>query len=181
MLIKFELSGRLEDFLQERRRRLDCKSFHGPIEDALQERLVPYTLLKGLLDPSVTGTDRPSLEGLLRGSHITFRRPPRQESEITRLARQLGEEREYARMLGRDALGNAARMTEGTEWRELRRTVLVAFNALLSIVGVGAVAYFLARRNLVLSVEASIVCACATAVTLLVIEIAVMALNSHEL
>lgn len=180
MLIKFELSERLEDFLQEQRCKLECKSFHGPIEDALEERLVPYHLLKGLLASFETNTGSPALEDLLRGSRITFREAPRPESEITRLARQLGEEREYARMLGKAALGNATVMAEGAEWRELRRIAFIAFNALLSIVGVGTVAYILARRNLVMSVEASIVCACATAVTVLVVEIVVMALKSYE-
>lgn len=181
LCIKFELNERLAEFLKEQRNNSECRSFYGPIEDALQERLVPYRLLKSLVDLSEGKDSRLMLESLLQKSRITFRKPLKPESEITRLARQLGEEREYARMMGRETLKPNVRMTEAAEWRELWRTAFLVFNALLSIVGAGVAAYFFARWSLVMSLEASIVCACVTGVVLLIIEILVMALKSNGL
>lgn len=92
-----------------------------------------------------------SLENLLRGTRITFRPEPVEESAEAVAARESAEELQYERMLRRR--GERETLSEAQEWREARRGIARIVNALLSIFGTGVAVFLLSHRSLAWSIE----------------------------
>lgn len=165
-LIKFQVTERLERLLLESLQSGEYEEFRGRISLALEERMVPYGLLKSLL---LKTTSAECMESLLQGTQITFRRAERAvEPEAVQQARLAAEEAEYLRMVGRTP--NNFESTLAAEWDETRRILTGMLNAALSILGTGAAIFVMAKGLGGWSWETALFCATLVAVLVAVAE-----------
>ena len=164
----FELTDVLKAYLSSRKDNL----FSNRIKDCITNKLVPYDLVKNMAEVDGEPIDE-LLPKILRGTLITFRRPPRAELDVVKAARLLVEEREYVRMIKGNDDDNT--LTPEQEWRELRQLGASVFNASLSIFGAAFAVYLVCRWRETLSIEVSIVAGLMAGLLVMVAEIFLIA------
>jgi hypothetical protein len=163
--IKFELTERLETLLEEARREELHLKHYAEICKALEDKLVPLTLLQMVIN-------KKSLDWCLKGSRVTFRKIPAPESEVMLRARLAAEERQYQRMFNK-------RKGEEGEQQDLgavKRVVAYLFNGILSIAGVGVATFIVSSRTIGWSLEACILLTFFACLLVLIAEVFLLAL-----
>ena len=162
--IRFEATESLRTLLEEAKQDERHLKLYSEICRALEEGLVPYSLLRQLHLASVASC--------LRGSRITFRAPPKPESEVMLQARLLAEERLYRRMVRRKMENEPV----AEEMKDVRRIIAGLLNGLFSVAGVGAATFVVSRKTLGWSLESCVLLTVIVCVIVIMAELCLLAL-----